>query len=203
MKLFIAVAGVALLAAKSIMAYEYRVGVGKDETTGRKGKGFDPSVIHPLVGDVIAFEFRSGDHSAVQSDFNNPCVWNGRFNSGVFEVSDDLDVDAPGLPVVRLVVNSTDPLWFFDEAGGLCHQGAVLSVNPTSSQTDVMFKENAAQPPKPASFSVTASHSETGASSAPEPSLTDDNAADTGSAMPLRTYPALMALLVTVSSLVA
>lgn len=32
----------------------------------RKGKGFDPSVIHPVVGDVIAFEFRSGAHSAVR-----------------------------------------------------------------------------------------------------------------------------------------
>ncbi|RXW14393.1 hypothetical protein EST38_g11465 [Candolleomyces aberdarensis] len=135
------------------MAYEYRVGVGKDETTGRKGMGFDPSVIHPSAGDTIAFEFRSGVHSAVQSSFDNPCVGNGGFNSGVHTVSDDLAVDAPGLPIVRVTVNDTEPLWFFDEAGGLCHQGAVLAVNPTAAQTATIFKENAALPPKPASSS--------------------------------------------------
>ncbi|KAF5325598.1 hypothetical protein D9611_000848 [Ephemerocybe angulata] len=131
------------------LAYEWRVGVGKDETTGRKGKGFDPSVITPQQGDYIAFEFRSGVHSAVQSTFDNPCVGNDGFNSGVHTVADDLDVDAPGLPVVRLLINGSEPLWFFDEAGGLCYQGAVLSVNPTSSQTPTAFIQNAAQPPKP------------------------------------------------------
>ncbi|KAJ2915361.1 hypothetical protein MD484_g5080, partial [Candolleomyces efflorescens] len=133
------------------MAFEYRVGVGKDETTGRKGLGFDPSVIHPAAGDTITFEFRSGSHSAVQSSFDNPCVGNGGFNSGVHEVPDSLAVDAPGLPVVTVTVNNTEPLWFFDEAGGLCHQGAVLAVNPTAAQSATIFKENAALPPKPAS----------------------------------------------------
>ncbi|KAH6911966.1 hypothetical protein BKA70DRAFT_1398031 [Coprinopsis sp. MPI-PUGE-AT-0042] len=198
MKLSIVLVGSALLAARSAVAYEYRVGVGKDETNGRKGKGFDPSVIHPVVGDVIAFEFRSGDHSAVQSDFDNPCVWNGGFNSGVFEVSDDFDVDAPGLPIVRVVVNNTDPLWFFDEAGGLCHQGAVLSVNPTSAQTDVAFKANAAQPPKPASWSLTASHSET--SSAPKPSLTDNDTIAGSAVSSARGYTALAAIVAVVSA---
>ncbi|KAJ3523956.1 hypothetical protein NMY22_g11209 [Coprinellus aureogranulatus] len=138
-------------------SYEYRVGVGKDETTGRKGIGFDPSVIHPQAGDHIVFEFRSGVHSAVQSSFDNPCVGNGGFNSGVFTVSDDLAVDAPGLPTAQILINGTEPLWFFDEAGGLCHQGAVLAVNPTSEQTEVVFKENAAQPPKPASSTSSSS----------------------------------------------
>ncbi|TFK29079.1 hypothetical protein FA15DRAFT_691307 [Coprinopsis marcescibilis] len=138
----------AVLLSTPAFAAEYRVGVGKDETTGRKGKGFDPSVIHPIAGDVIAFEFRSGVHSAVQSSFDNPCVSNGGFNSGVFTVSDDLDVDAPGLPIVYLTVNSSDSLWFFDEAGGLCHQEAVLAVNPTATQTEVVFKANSHLPPK-------------------------------------------------------
>lgn len=137
------------------LAYEWRVGVGKDETTGRKGKGFDPSVIHPMAGDTIAFEFRSGVHSAVQSTFDNPCVGNGGFNSGVHTVSDDLTVDDPTLPIVRLLVNDSTPLWFFDEAGGLCHQGAVLASNPTGAQTPALFKENAAQPPKPRSTTAT------------------------------------------------
>ncbi|KAG5643114.1 hypothetical protein DXG03_001540 [Asterophora parasitica] len=130
-----------------VLGIEYLVGVGKDETTGKKGLGFDPSVIHPQVGDIIVWEFRSGQHSVVQSSFENPCTSNGGINTGVHTVSDDLTVDAPGLPKYEVAVNSTDPLWFFDEAGGLCNQGAVLAVNPTGTETAAAFKENAAKKP--------------------------------------------------------
>lgn len=81
------------------------------ETTcffSKKGIGFDPSVIHPLAGDVVTFEFRSGEHSAVrecwicffffaydvakgwlylETTFETPCVpLDGGFNSGIFTV---------------------------------------------------------------------------------------------------------------------
>jgi hypothetical protein len=115
-----------LLGPFYVLAAEYVVGVGKDETTGyaltpiqtvhhrnhlifsKKGIGFDPSVIHPLAGDVVSFEFRSGDHSAVrecwlyyilllegfaehslysETTFETPCVpLEGGFNSGIFTV---------------------------------------------------------------------------------------------------------------------
>ncbi|KAJ3494645.1 hypothetical protein NLJ89_g10766 [Agrocybe chaxingu] len=123
-------------------AAEYLVGVGKDERPGaRKGMGFDPSVIHPVAGDVIAFEFRSGQHSVVQSTFENPCTGNGGFKTDVVTVDDSIPVDAPGLPTIRLAVNDTNPIWFFDEAGGLCKQGAVLAVNPTLEQSAAAFKD--------------------------------------------------------------
>ncbi|KAF9056581.1 hypothetical protein BJ165DRAFT_1399212 [Panaeolus papilionaceus] len=112
----------------------------------RKGIGFDASSIHPAAGDIIAFEFRSGVHSVVQSTFENPCVGSGGFNSGVFTVDHSLSVDAPGLPIVTLNVKDTNPLWFFDEAGGECYQGGVFSVNPTLQQTPAAFKANAAKP---------------------------------------------------------
>ncbi|KAJ7160717.1 hypothetical protein C8R46DRAFT_1223068 [Mycena filopes] len=135
---------VASLFVPFVLAADFTVGVGKDENTGKKGLGFDPSSINPAVGDFIVFEFRSGSHSAVQSTFNNPCTPSGGFDSGVQTVDDSLAVDAPGLPTVRLLVNDTKPLWFFDQAGGLCNKGAVLSANPSSTQTDAAFKANAA-----------------------------------------------------------
>ncbi|KAF9264542.1 hypothetical protein L218DRAFT_847841, partial [Marasmius fiardii PR-910] len=121
----------------------FTVGVGKDETTGRKGVGFDPSVIVPTKGDEIHFEFRSGTH---KSTFDQPCTPKvGGFNSGVITVADNLDVDAPGLPVVSLAVNDSQSLWFFDQAGGTCNQGGVFAVNPShgGSQSAAAFKENA------------------------------------------------------------
>lgn len=75
-----------------------------------------------------------------------------------------------------------------------------MSVNPTSAQTDVMFRENAAQPPKPASWTPIASHAETGTGSAPEPSVADDNLAG-GSALPvIPKYPVLVAALAALSA---
>ncbi|KAF9006979.1 hypothetical protein BDQ17DRAFT_1351189 [Cyathus striatus] len=138
---------------------EYLVGVGKDETTGKKGMGFDPSSIHPAAGDVIAFEFRSGSHSVVQSSYEKPCtaLENG-FYSGVVTVADNLEVDVPDLPQVRLTINDTNPLWLFDQAGGLCQKGAVLSINPTLDQSAGGFKENAA---KDAGVSLTTSSTPT------------------------------------------
>ncbi|KAJ7058072.1 hypothetical protein C8F01DRAFT_305970 [Mycena amicta] len=139
----------------------------------KKGLGFDPSSIHPLSGDTIVFEFRSGSHSVVQSTFDNPCTSNGGFNSGVLTVDDNLGVDADGLPTVSLLVNDTQPLWydfflyttrpltaddrFFDDAGGLCNKGAVLSVNPTADQSDAQFKANAASATTSSSSSAVAS----------------------------------------------
>ncbi|KAF7297193.1 SH3 domain-containing protein [Mycena indigotica] len=143
----------------------FTVGVGKDETTGKKGLGFDPSSIHPAAGDTIVFEFRSGSHSVLQSTFTSPCTSNGGFNSGVKTVDDNLEVDAPGLPTVSLLVNDTQPLWFFDDAGGLCNKGAVLSVNPTQTQSDAQFKANSLTAPNSGSGSGSGSQS-----SAPAPS---------------------------------
>ncbi|KAJ7041168.1 hypothetical protein C8F04DRAFT_1230527 [Mycena alexandri] len=149
-----------------VLAADFTVGVGKDENTGKKGLGFDPSSINPAVGDFIVFEFRSGSHSAVQSTFDAPCTPNGGFNSGVQTVNDSLAVDAPDLPTVRLLVNDTQPLWFFDQAGGLCNKGAVLSANPSTSQTDAAFKANAANAVVPSGTPSSSVNSATSAGTA-------------------------------------
>lgn len=90
------------------------------------------------------FEFRAGSHSAVgmcicysdssqftkrlsESTFQDPCIPKpGGFNSGVITVADGTPVDASGLPTSVFVVPDTNPVWFFDQAGGLCTKGAVL-----------------------------------------------------------------------------
>ncbi|KAI3612632.1 hypothetical protein WG66_014696 [Moniliophthora roreri] len=150
--------------ASVVSAAVFTVGVGKDETTGRKGIGFDPSVIMPSAGDQIVFEFRSGVHSVVESTFEDPCTPKpGGFNGGVHTVADDLDVDATGLPTVTLLVNDSQPLW---QAGGKCYLGGVLAANPTSSQTAAGFKENASKAGS-APVNATSTSSNTPAQTAP------------------------------------
>ncbi|KAK7435911.1 hypothetical protein VKT23_015753 [Stygiomarasmius scandens] len=136
------------LTTSLVSAAVFTVGVGKDENTGHKGIGFDPSVIYPVVGDEIVFEFRSGQHSVVQSSYDNPCApSNGGFDTGVQSVPDSTPVDADGLPTVTLSVTDTQPMWFFDQAGGECQQGGILAVNPAGTQTPAGFRENAANQP--------------------------------------------------------
>ncbi|KAL0952744.1 hypothetical protein HGRIS_006975 [Hohenbuehelia grisea] len=165
------------------LAFDFTVGVGKDETTGKKGLGFDPSVITPAIGDTIVFEFRSGAHSVVQSTFDSPCTpSSGGFNTGVQTVPDNLEVDAPGLPQIRLAVNSTDPLWFYDEAGGLCNKGAVLAVNPATSgtQTAAQFKENSLKAPATSASASPSSAGSGSGSSSSSASATASSPANTG-----------------------
>ncbi|KAF8637129.1 hypothetical protein AX17_003033 [Amanita inopinata Kibby_2008] len=148
-----------------VFSVEFLVAVGKDESTGKKGVGFDPSVIHPAYGDIITFQFTSGTHSVVESSFDHPCTPNGQFDSGAKTVPDNLSVDSPDLPVVKFFVSNITPLWFFDQAGGLCKQGAVLAVNPTMDQNATAFKQNAANDATATSAS---------------PSGTDNTASSTG-----------------------
>ncbi|KAG9098018.1 hypothetical protein FS749_004904 [Ceratobasidium sp. UAMH 11750] len=142
-----------------VLAFDYTVGVGKDETTGKVGMGFDPSSVRPQVGDRIVFEYRAGSHSAVQSTFKDPCIpMPGGYNSGVQTVPDGTPVDASGLPTTEYIVQDLNPVWFFDQAGGLCTKGAVFSINPplTGDQTAGQFRANAeASDPSTASAAPT------------------------------------------------
>ncbi|KAF8919414.1 hypothetical protein CPB85DRAFT_1248806 [Mucidula mucida] len=83
---------------KESLAATYTVGVGKDEVTGHKGEGFDPSAIFPLAGNTIVFEFRSGSHSVIVTSFDKPCTPSNGFNSGVVTI---VNVDASGLLTIQ------------------------------------------------------------------------------------------------------
>ncbi|KAG8733427.1 hypothetical protein FRC11_006314 [Ceratobasidium sp. 423] len=160
-----------LLVVPAVFAFDYTIGVGKDETTGQLGMGFDPSSVRPQAGDKIVFEFRAGSHSAVESTFTDPCVPKaGGYNSGVITVADGTPVDAKGLPTTEYIVKDTNPVWFFDQAGGLCTKGAVFSINPdltNGGQTAGQFRANAeASDPSTASVAPTSAAASSTAASA-------------------------------------
>ncbi|KAG8969226.1 hypothetical protein FRC03_003751 [Tulasnella sp. 419] len=166
-------------------AFEYRVGVGKDETTGKLGIGFDPSSIRPAAGDTLVFEYRAGVHSAVQTTFENPCTpMPGGYDSGIITVPEGTLVDAPGLPTTTFQIQSTDPLWFYDGASGECHLGAVFSVNPPLSgdQTAGAFLEKAKATAPQAASSPAVSTTAAAATSSPAAAGTSAAAASTTSA---------------------
>jgi hypothetical protein len=61
----------------------------------------------------------------------------GGYDSGVQTVADGTPVDAAGLPTTEYVVQDLNPVWFFDQAGGLCSKGAVLCVSHVFTGLDV------------------------------------------------------------------
>ncbi|KAG6837749.1 hypothetical protein H0H93_001676 [Arthromyces matolae] len=124
---------------------QYLVEVGKDETTG---------------------------HYYAESSFDNPCVSSGGVGSGAKTVPNTTRLDAPGLPTYTYTVTSNTSMWFFDDAGGLCHKGAIFAVNPTSSQTAPAFVENAKQPSRPASSTTSVPTASNSASQSAETAVT-------------------------------
>ncbi|CAE6483651.1 unnamed protein product, partial [Rhizoctonia solani] len=123
------------------------------------------------AGDKIVFEFRAGSHSAVESTFKDPCIPKaGGFNSGVITVADGTPVDSKGLPTKEYIVQDTNPVWFFDQAGGLCTKGAVFSINPElthDGQNAGQFRANAeASDPTTASVAPTSASASSTASGA-------------------------------------
>ncbi|KAG8687267.1 hypothetical protein FRC09_013595, partial [Ceratobasidium sp. 395] len=79
-----------------------------------------------------------------------------------------------------------DPVWFFDQAGGLCTKGAVFSINPplTGDQTAGQFRANAeasdpstaSVAPPAASFTGSAAPTASSTGAAPSASTTPNAA---------------------------
>ncbi|KAI0077079.1 hypothetical protein K474DRAFT_1662178 [Panus rudis PR-1116 ss-1] len=170
-------------------AFQYTVTVGIDETDGQPGLGFDPSTIRPAAGDTITFTFAlpeylknppSIQHSATQSTFDNPCTpKEGGFDTGIQSTG---SVNSNTGASFDLLVNDTNPLWFFSSANQDCKSGMVLSVNPpvTGDQTAAAFKAKAqassgtpSTPSSSSSSSSGASATSESGSSAPSPTATE------------------------------
>ncbi|KIP10513.1 hypothetical protein PHLGIDRAFT_33880 [Phlebiopsis gigantea 11061_1 CR5-6] len=183
-----------------VNAFTYTVTVGIDETSGHQGIGFDPSSIRPSAGDTITFTFALPEylkdppavqHSATQSTFDAPCTSKaGGFDTGVQSTG---SVNSGTGASFNLLVNDTNPIWFFSSVGTDCKSGMVLSINPPLSgdQTaDAFLKSAMASTGTPSSSSPASSDqiSSTSATSnaaasatspAPQPTTSDTTSSGT------------------------
>jgi plastocyanin len=66
---------------------------------------FEPPEVSASMGDVIRFNFVSGNHTATQSSLEQPCVANGGFDTGFIGVGD-------GMPRHVDYIVDTDQAWF-------------------------------------------------------------------------------------------
>lgn len=115
-----------LVLAATASAASHRIDVGKS------GMTFTPDSVTAAVGDTVDFYFVGGMHDAVTGSYNTPCTPNAsgeRFSSGVQTGS------PTNKNVFKVVVNTTEPLYYYCSVGAHCANGMVAAINPAANRT--------------------------------------------------------------------
>ncbi|KAF3070460.1 putative extracellular serine-rich protein [Daldinia childiae] len=98
---------------------------------------FSPDNIKADVGDMIQFQFRGGNHSVAQSNFDNPCtpISDHTNQTGIFSGYQPVAASkAMGMiPTYTVKVSAKTPLWFYCSQGKHCQNGMVMVVNENTS----------------------------------------------------------------------
>ncbi|RNJ55853.1 hypothetical protein D7B24_007945 [Verticillium nonalfalfae] len=95
---------------------------------------FLPDQIAADVGDVLEFHFYPQNHSVVAGEYGAPCspLDDGGFFSGFVPEE-----------VFTVLVNDTEPIFFYCSQGQHCAMGMVGVVNPTINQTLLVYTQSA------------------------------------------------------------
>ncbi|OBT54677.1 hypothetical protein VE04_05687 [Pseudogymnoascus sp. 24MN13] len=115
---------------------------------------FSPDTITAAVGSSIEFVFFPPIHSVTQSTFESPCapLANGTgFWSGAITTASGQNAN-----VFTLIVNDTNPIWFFCATPLHCETGMAGVINPSSNASESLdqYKASAAKVSNPPTPSV-------------------------------------------------
>ncbi|KAF8539625.1 Cupredoxin [Trichophaea hybrida] len=101
------------------------------------------------AGDMVQFHFWPKSHSVAQSSFDNPCQPlkgnNGvqGFWSGMMPVTPESKV----MPIFSILVNDTNPIWYYCATGRHCQSGMTGVINPPEGKTLKQYQAAAANVP--------------------------------------------------------
>ncbi|KAH9221529.1 hypothetical protein DL95DRAFT_455361 [Leptodontidium sp. 2 PMI_412] len=106
---------------------------------GAAGLVFTPNSLTANVGDIVEFRFYPQNHSVARAEYKYPCipyevvdVGKQGFWSGFNPVS----VVLSNPPTFTVLINDTEPIFFYCSAPGACEEdGMVGVINPNSTQT--------------------------------------------------------------------
>ncbi|KAK0723413.1 hypothetical protein B0T26DRAFT_599950, partial [Lasiosphaeria miniovina] len=147
---------------------------------GQNGFTFSPSSVTASKGDTLEYHFHQPAHSVASSDFGGPCTpsKSGGFYSGVMTTSGA----AENANVFRVVVNSTDPIFFYCTVPGHCNGGMSGVVNPSGSQTLAAYQSSAQTASLVVPPNVFGGQVASGSSSSSNGGSTSSSSSTTGSA---------------------
>lgn len=124
--------------ASSSAAQTYSVLVGED------GFKYTPSQVTGVnAGDVIEFRFFPQNHSVARAAFAQdgndvaciPYEDTGFGRVGFWSGFQPVDVVLSDPPIFNLLINDTEPVFFYCSAPGACQQGMIGVINPNSTFT--------------------------------------------------------------------
>ncbi|KAF9878896.1 extracellular serine-rich protein [Colletotrichum karsti] len=114
---------------------------------------FFPDKINAAVGSMVQFQFRGGNHSVVQSTFDNPCIPIQNVNTsakGVYSGYQPVAASAAAgqIPAFTIMVNSTTPMWLYCSQGKHCQNGMVMVINENTKANATRSLSNYAKAAK-------------------------------------------------------
>jgi len=93
---------------------------------GNGNLAYSPNSITATVGDTIEFHFFAPLHSVAQSDFASPCT---PANGTAFFSGDISTSSGQNANVFTLVINDTNPIWFYCVIPTHCQAGMAGVIN--------------------------------------------------------------------------
>lgn len=109
-------------------------------------KKFYPEKIKANAGDMVQFHFYPMEHSVAQSSFDKPCEPIENSNSsakGFWSGFMPVKAESKVMPVFTVVVNDTNPVWFYCATMRHCQGGMVGVINEPEGKTLDTYKQNA------------------------------------------------------------
>ncbi|KAJ2903393.1 hypothetical protein MKZ38_009970 [Zalerion maritima] len=136
----------ALMGAVASAQTVHVVSVG---STGDAPLTFSPNNVDAAEGDMIQFQFRTGNHTVTQSTFDQPCMPISMFtnNTGIYSGFQPVEASAAmgEIPTYTISIANTNPLWFYCSQGMHCQGGMVMVVNENTEANSTRSLDNFVQ----------------------------------------------------------
>ncbi|KAK0119122.1 hypothetical protein ONS95_007984 [Cadophora gregata] len=106
---------------------------------GAAGLVFTPNSITANVGDTVEFRFYPQNHSVARAEYKYPCIPYEVVDvgkQGFWSGFKPVNVVLSDPPKFSVLINDTEPIFFYCSAPGACEEDIMVGViNPNSSQT--------------------------------------------------------------------
>ncbi|KAF7914305.1 uncharacterized protein EAF01_000711 [Botrytis porri] len=100
---------------------------------------YDPKDLTADVGDIIEFRFYPLNHSVARAEYKQPCIPYEDTEAGKIGFWSGFEPTSIP-PTFKLLINDTEPIFFYCSAPGACQEGMVGVINANATQTfDVQF----------------------------------------------------------------
>ncbi|PVH78932.1 hypothetical protein DL98DRAFT_560983 [Cadophora sp. DSE1049] len=108
-------------------------------SVGADGLNFSPNQVFANKGDIIEYRFYPQNHSVARAAFGNePCIpyeLTGPGRVGFWSGFNPIALVLSNPPIWRLLINDTEPIFFYCSSPGACLEGMVGVINPNTTFT--------------------------------------------------------------------